>query len=154
MLIQQLSIRKLEYGNSKDGYWSYEDIVLQLEDCVDVLKSINSDKFDYCFLFDHSNGYDRIRPDGLNINKISKYYGTCSKQASMRDTTIFYDNYLEPINHEKKLKIGYVQKILWEGGDCEGPYYTTKSMRLSKKFDKTYGVTKEIDLNKDEMSQN
>ena len=40
--------RKLEYGNSKDGYWSYEDMVLQLEDCVHVLKA---NKFDFfCFI--------------------------------------------------------------------------------------------------------
>ena len=30
----------------------------------------------------------------------------------------------------------------WEG-DYEGPYYMTKSMRLSKKFDKPYGFTKQ-----------
>ena len=44
--------RKLEYGSSKDGYWSYEDMVIQLEDCVDVLKALNGGKYDYCFLFD------------------------------------------------------------------------------------------------------
>ena len=144
--------RKLEYGNSKDGYWSYEDMVLQLEDCVDVLKAINGDKYDYCFLFDHSNGHDRLRPDGLNINKISKYYG--GKQASMRDTTILDDNYLGPFNHDKKLKIGYVQKMSWEGEDCDGPYYMSNSMRLTKEFDKSHGITKEVDLNKNEMTQN
>ena len=34
--------RKLEYGSSKDGYWSYEDMVMQLEDCVDVLERVHS----------------------------------------------------------------------------------------------------------------
>ena len=45
---------KIDYGSSKEGYWSYEDIAIQLEDCDDALKSINGDKFDYCFLFDHA----------------------------------------------------------------------------------------------------
>ena len=31
-------VRELEYGNSNDGYWKYEDMIEQLEDCVDVLK--------------------------------------------------------------------------------------------------------------------
>ena len=64
--------RKIEYGSKKDGYWSYEDMVIQLEDCVDVLKAFNGEKFGYCFLFDHSNSHDGQRPDGLNVNKVIK----------------------------------------------------------------------------------
>jgi hypothetical protein len=31
-------IVKFEYGTSNEGYWNYEIMVLQLEDCVNVLK--------------------------------------------------------------------------------------------------------------------
>ena len=31
-------IRQLEYGQNKDGYWTYNHMVNQLEDCVNVLK--------------------------------------------------------------------------------------------------------------------
>jgi hypothetical protein len=30
----------LEYGVSKEGYWTYDRMSLQLEDCIDVLKVI------------------------------------------------------------------------------------------------------------------
>ena len=52
--------RKIDNGSSKDGNWSYEDMVIQLKDCADMFRSINGDKFDYCFLFDHSNGQDQM----------------------------------------------------------------------------------------------
>ena len=140
--------RKLDYGNSRDGYWSYEDMVLQLEDCVDVLRSINGNKFDYCFLFDHSNGHDRLRPDGLNVNRISKYYG--GKQPMMRDTTIKDETYLGPYDHDKKLKVGDTQVMTWISDDV-GPYYMSESMKERKKLDKTDGGVKEVDLTVDEM---
>ena len=38
---------ELEYGNNHDGYWTYESMVLQLEDCIDVLSHTHPD-FDYC----------------------------------------------------------------------------------------------------------
>jgi len=31
-------VREFEYGAKTKGYWSYQHMVLQLEDCVDVLK--------------------------------------------------------------------------------------------------------------------
>jgi hypothetical protein len=31
-------MRLLEYGANNDGYWTYEAMVLQLEDCVDYLQ--------------------------------------------------------------------------------------------------------------------
>ena len=141
--------RKIEYRNSKDGYWSYEDMVLQLEDCVDVLRAINGYKFDYCFLFDHSNGHDRQRPDGLNINKVSKYYG--GKQPHMRDSVIMDESYLGPFEHDKKLKVGDTQIMSWVN-DVDGSCYMSRSMKEAKKLDKTDSTTKEVDQNMDEMT--
>ena len=123
-------------------------MVIQLEDCVDVLKAIYGEKFDYCFLFDHSNGHDRQRPDGLNVNKISKYYG--GKQPSMRDSDIKNDSYLGPYNHPRKLRVGDVQKMTQSDNE-EGPYYMSSEMRESKKFDKSDGKTREVDLTVDEL---
>jgi hypothetical protein len=41
-------------------------MVLQLEDCIDVLKVLYP-QFDFLFLFDHSCGHDRQKEDGLNV---------------------------------------------------------------------------------------
>ena len=40
--------RSFEYGNNHEGYWSYNHMVLQLEDCVDVLKTLYLN-FDFIF---------------------------------------------------------------------------------------------------------
>ena len=124
-------------------------MLLQLEDCVDVLRAINGDKYDYCFLFDHSNGHDRLRPDGLNLNRISKYYG--GKQPHMRNSTIEDDSYLGPYNHTQKLKIGDIQSMSWTGEEMEGPYYMTAVQKEKLKYDKVYDNTLEVDLNKNEL---
>ena len=42
-------------------------MVIQLEDCIDVLK-VQFPDFDVVVLVDHSNGRNRLQPDGLNMN--------------------------------------------------------------------------------------
>ena len=34
-------VRQFEYGANINGYWNYNHMVLQLEDCVDVLKYLH-----------------------------------------------------------------------------------------------------------------
>ena len=67
-------IRELEYGKNKNGYWTYDHMVVQLEDCVDVLTCMFPD-FEVVFFLDHSNGHDRTRPNRLSINKLNIKYG-------------------------------------------------------------------------------
>jgi hypothetical protein len=71
----------LEYGKNNEGYWTYKSLVIQMEDCVDSLQTLFPE-FDILFLFDHSNGHDRlVQPDGLNLRKIRKNFG--GKQPKM-----------------------------------------------------------------------
>ena len=42
-----------DYGASKEGYWSYEHLIIQIEDCVDILYGIYGDKHEILLLFDH-----------------------------------------------------------------------------------------------------
>ena len=50
-------IRELEYGSKREGYWSYEHMVIQLEDCIDCLKVL-CPQYEFVFLLDHSCGHD------------------------------------------------------------------------------------------------
>ena len=52
-------VRYLEYGANNDGYWKYENMIMQLEDCVDILQYIYP-QFGLIFLFDHSNGHNHM----------------------------------------------------------------------------------------------
>ena len=54
---------EFEYGSGKEGYWSYEWMVTQLEDCVDVLKVLHPE-FDLVFyLIIHVAMIDKERMD-------------------------------------------------------------------------------------------
>ena len=64
-------VRTLEYGANAGGYWTYDRMVLQLEDCIDIMKVLYP-QFDCVFLFDHSNGHDRMKPDGLSTKKLER----------------------------------------------------------------------------------
>jgi len=66
-LLENLFVKEFEYGTSGKGYWCYQQMVLQLEDCIDVLKVVYP-QFNFLFLFDHSCGHDKQREDGFNIN--------------------------------------------------------------------------------------
>jgi hypothetical protein len=56
-LLSRPFVVEFEYGANYEGYWCYEHLVLQLEDCVDCLKVISS-QFKFLFMFDHSCGHD------------------------------------------------------------------------------------------------
>ena len=51
-----------EYGNSnnKQGYWSFEHLVLQMQDFLDCLKVMYTCSY-LVFLFDYLCGHDRAR---------------------------------------------------------------------------------------------
>jgi hypothetical protein len=59
---------EFNYGSQEEGYWCYEFMVLQLEDCIGYLIKLRPE-FDYPFLFDHLGGHDRQQEDGLNTGK-------------------------------------------------------------------------------------
>ena len=49
-------LRLFEYGHgaTKQGYWTYDHMACQMEDCIDVLTVAFKNRFDYCLLLDHS----------------------------------------------------------------------------------------------------
>ena len=61
---------KFEYGANKEGYWNYELMVLQLEDCVDMTKVLYS-QYNFLFLFHHSYEHNKQQEDGLNKHLMS-----------------------------------------------------------------------------------
>eukprot|EP00957_Ditylum_brightwellii_P116852 8913443-Ditylum_brightwellii.AAC.1 len=63
-------IKLFEYRNvdGKEGYWSYDHMVLQSENIIDVIYVVFADSHDVLMPVDHSNGHDWMRPDALNVN--------------------------------------------------------------------------------------
>jgi hypothetical protein len=123
---------EFEYGINTEGYWTYDHMVLQMEDCADVLNVLHPE-YDYIFLFDHSCGHDRKRPDGLCSNSVRKEYG--GKQPKMRDTTIECEDDLGPYRHELTLQVGETQNMTFVASDV-GPCWLKAEERESNRADR------------------
>jgi hypothetical protein len=135
--------RILEYGANSEGYWTYDAMVLQLEDCVDALQ-ILFPQFDFIFLFDHSNGHDRMQPDGLNMRKMNKLFG--GQQPKMRPSTLMDKGCFGPHHTEAyKLQPGDTQSMVFESTD-PGPFYLDTIQKEKRRLDEKTGkmITKVI----------
>jgi hypothetical protein len=110
-------IRYFQFGANNEGYWSYEHLIVQMEDCVDVLRGVlDFKKYEIRFMVDHSCGHDRQRDDGLNVIHMNKDYG--GKQRMMHHTKITED-ILGP--HHPLLQSNEVQYMSYRTSD-EGPF--------------------------------
>ena len=141
-------VRFLEYGLNKDRYWSYDHMIIQLEDCIDVLNVAFPD-FDYIVLVDHSNGHDCLQPDGLNLNKIGVKYG--GKQPKMRKTKLINPCNFGPFHtHEYKLQPGDTQNLQFSKTDL-GPCYMNETERELRRYDKRLGQKRRVNKTKADL---
>ena len=122
-------VRAFEYGIRKDGYWSYEHLIIQLEDCLDVIKGIYDDRFSIHFMVDHSCGHDRQRGDGLNVNAMNIGFG--GRQRIMHESKLSHTCLGECVSGGFPiLKGGEVQQMVFKSSDI-GPYNMPKDERDS-----------------------
>ena len=169
-----------DYGKNADGYWTYDRMVCQLVDCIDVLDALYSvppngspeqrhmtnvpntrDRlvrlFDYGWLFDHSCGHDRKKPDGLDVIGLTK--GPSPNARKMRKVLIDRESgILGPYVHPKRLKVGMYQNMVVDHndnfGDPEtGPVHQSLRDGYTQKFDvpDPNQPSKEVDKNCDEL---
>jgi hypothetical protein len=117
---------EFKYGANNNGYWAYEHMVLQLEDCIDVLQCLYP-QYDVLFKFDHSCGHNRQCKDGLNVEKIWRQ----TKQTTYLLNTA-RKGYLGQL--PRILNPVDVQSMVFLPGD-EGPCWMTAEQRQSTRFD-------------------
>ena len=140
---------KFEYGVQGEGYWNYDAMSVQFEDCIDCMKVLHP-QYDIIFLFDHSCGHDRKRPDGLNAGAMSKGYG--GSQVKMRNSTIFREQgYLgEYYKQVNLLKVGDSQTMIYAADDV-GPSYLSPEQRQLKRMDRDTGKCKKVKHTRSEL---
>ena len=150
-LDNQRFIVKFEYGAGKDGYWSYEQMVIQTEDYLDILKALYP-QYDYKTLFDHSCGHDRQREDGLNKNKLGKGWGGANPKLRSSEITR-EEGYLGQFNHAKKLKVGETQSMVFADDNLDGPWWLTPVQREATRLDQNLGEQKPQPKNMEELKK-
>jgi hypothetical protein len=97
-------------------------MILQLEDCLDVLKTLHP-QYDFLFLFDHSCGHDKQQPNGLNAENMSNNY--VGRQS--------VNGHLGPYRHS--LTVGATQHFVFQDDD-DGPFWMSEQERAAKKEDR------------------
>ena len=153
LLTESPFVIELEYGANAEGYWTYDRMVLQMEDCIDCL-SVLYPSFDIVLLFDHSNGHDRMQPDGLSVSKIGIKYG--GKQPHMRNSKLTDPHLFGPYHTKDfKLQPGDTQSMSFssDADNIDGPCSYSLPKREAKRHDKTSGKTQHKDILKIDLIQ-
>ena len=94
-------------------------MIVQLEDCVDVLQYLYPE-FEFKFIFDHSNGHDRLQSDGLSLSKINLKHG--GKQPQLRMSMLKPEHFGPFHNSNYDLQPGMKQSMNFRPTD-KGPCY-------------------------------
>ena len=75
----------LEYGESKEGYWTADKFMKQIEEAVKIaeIKYPKTEGWRHVWIFDHSSCHAAMSEDALDVNKMNVNPGR--KQRKMRD---------------------------------------------------------------------
>ena len=75
----------LEYGESREGYWTSDKFIAQLEKAVEIaeVKYPIADGFRHVWIFDHSSCHGAMAEDSLDVSKMNVNPG--GKQRVMHD---------------------------------------------------------------------
>ena len=115
---------------------------------MDVLKVMHPE-YDFIFLYDHSAGHAKQRPDGLNQHRMNKAVG--GKAVPMRDTLIEQEEgFLGQL--PRTLEPGDTQSLVFfSGSDAPGPFWMSDVEKENCRHDKHLGTTTEIKLTVPEL---
>jgi len=120
-----------ELGANNEGYWTYNHMSIQFEDCVDCLKVVYP-HFDFAFLFDHSQGHAKKLSNGLDAYNMNKNYG--GVQPKMRESMIKEsDGYLGM--NPRTLNVGDIQSFIFKSTD-DGPFWMSQAERQLNRHDR------------------
>ena len=137
-----------EFGENREGYWNYNNMVIQFEDAVDVLQVMHP-QYDFIFLFDHSSGHAKQRPDGLNHLRMNCSFG--GKATRMRTTLIEQEErYLD--SFPRTLEPGDTQSLVFSETDS-GPFRLSDSQSDECRHDKRFGSFNDVKLTNTKMKE-
>jgi hypothetical protein len=114
-LVSSPFVRYLEYGKGKDGYWSYNHMVLQLEDCTDVFKVLYQ-QFNIVYELDHSSGHDKEKAGSLTTTLSMLGWEHGGKQRSMRGSELGANN-TGTVRHSRCINLGEIQHMNFQIDD-------------------------------------
>lgn len=144
-------IVEFEFG-SMNGYWTGSHMICQTEDCIDFLRAIHGDAYDFKFLYDHSSGHVLGRQGGLVAKDMNKGWGGKQGSENMRDSTIESNDWFGPFwveGDSRYVQTGRTHTMVYKSEwDKRGPYELTEDKREAAKFDRKERLEKATTPNK------
>ena len=125
-------------------------MILQMEDCIDCLKVILDECYDFAFLFDHSSGHAKKRSGGLDVKSMNKGFGG----ELLRDSKIEeHDGYIGPFHdplNPRMIAVGQEQTFVYSSPKdiANGPFYLTDGERETKRNNKLVSLANDKDKDK------
>ena len=142
---------EFEHGANNEGYWRYENMCMQLEDCTDVLKVMIEDwgqEYEIVFMLDHSQNHNKHKSDGLNAKRMNACFAGAQpkmRRSKLDDVSclgehpntlreyfekvgVSSDGYLDDEDREVPLKLKDSQSMVSVESDL-GPWYLSSEER-------------------------
>jgi hypothetical protein len=132
-------IRFFESGSKYEGYWNNRHMMIQIEDCMDVLDSVPRFKeFRHKFMFDSSTGHTAKQEGGLSSQHMIKGWGGHTQPRNFHSVELKDESYLgEHINkipEDERIIVPCMYHYNFKEGD-NGPVLMKKSKRQENKYD-------------------
>lgn len=107
LTITQKARQTLEYGESREGYWSCDKFMLQIEVAVKIanIKYPKSEGWNVVWIFDHSSCHTAMAEDALDVAKMNVKPG--GKQPRMHDT--IWGGEVQKMNYSLEIPKGMKQ---------------------------------------------
>ncbi len=135
-----------ENGENREGYWAYNNMVLQFEDVTDIFK-VMYPAYNFVFVFDHGAGQAKPRPDGLNQHQMNRSFG--GKTGPMyRSMLLQEQGYLGTF--PRVPEPGDTQALLYSSTDT-GPFWMSSRGREESRLDQQLGTVTVVKLKVLEM---
>ena len=107
----------LEYGENKEGYWTSEKFMSQIEDAATIaeIKYPREKGYRLVWIFDHSSCHGAFAEDALNANRMNAKPG--GKQPVMRDTVNPFTGHVQRLVFSVGIPKGLIQALKERGID-------------------------------------
>ena len=125
----------MEIGKNKEGYFSNEEYVEQMQGIVDCHNALFP-SYQICDESDNSSNHNKTKPNGLDVGAMNKSWG--GQQRTMRDTTVSaadLGSFTTP--HCPLLRPGEVAKMNFPVGEgVPPPFYDRDAPRKDIEFNR------------------
>ena len=122
----------VELGANNEGYWTYNHMSIQFEDCVDCIKVIYP-QFDFVFMFDHLQGHAKKLINGLDAYTMNRGYGGAEPRMRAESTVKEHNGYLGM--NQRTLEVGDTQSFVFKS-DEDGPFWMSPQERELNRQDR------------------